>query len=186
MKQQQALVRAALAGLCVTFVLAASPAPAEEMPAGLLSIGVGYFDQTAVDLGLGYFRDGSGAHDQDPELRLEYRFGEALWRTPHIALTPLLGALTTSSGALYGFGGLQLDFAFGHFVLTPSLAAGLWRNGSAKDMGSVVEFRTQIEAGFRFDDGTRISAALSHISNAALGRVNHGANNVTLYYSIPM
>ena len=186
MMHHHAPFRAALGGLCVTLVLAAGPARAEETPVGLLSVGVGYFDQTAVDLGIGYFRDGSGPHDQDPELRLEYRFREALWRTPHLALSPLLGALTTSSGALYGYGGLQLDFVFGNFVLTPSLAAGLWRNGSAKDMGLAVEFRTQIEAGFRFDDGRRITAALSHISNAALGHVNHGANNVTLYYSIAM
>jgi lipid A 3-O-deacylase len=170
--------------LAAALLVGAGPAIAEGP--GLLSLGVGVFDQTTVDLGLGYFRDGSGPHDHDPEFRIEYRFGDALWSAPHVTLNPLVGGLLTSSGAHYGFAGLQLDLAFGSFVLTPSLAAGLWGNGSGKDMGSIVEFRTQIEAGFRWPDGRRMTAALSHISNANIGRVNHGANNVTLYYSLPL
>jgi hypothetical protein len=169
--------------LAAACCLGAVPAHADP---GLLSLGASYYDQTKVDLGIGYFRKNDGVHDRAADFRVEYRFGDALFAIPHLALKPLVGAMVTTKGSLYGLGGLQVDVTFGHFVFTPSVAAGLWSNGGGKDMGSVIEFRTQIEAGWRFDDESRLTAALNHISNANIGHVNHGSNSLTLYYSFPV
>jgi hypothetical protein len=53
-------------------------------------------------------------------------------------------------------------------------------------MGSFIEFRSTVEAGYKFDDASRLTVAYGHISNAGLTSVNHGAEILTLYYHIPV
>ena len=50
----------------------------------------------------------------------------------------------------------------------------------------MVEIRSQLELAYRFDDGKRLGAAFSPISNAGIGAHNTGAEIATLYYSIPI
>ncbi len=40
--------------------------------------------------------------------------------------------------------------------------------GTARKLGSVVEFRSTFEAGYVFDDQSRLVASFSHTSNAGL------------------
>ena len=83
--------------------------------------------------------------------------------------------------------GIFSDFALGsHIVLTPSIGIGAWYRSGGLDLGSVVEFRSQLELAYRFDDGMRLGVAFSQISNAGIGDHNTGAEIATLYYSIPV
>jgi len=159
-------------GLAVAALLAvttlAAPAAAADDPA-FVTIGLGYYDW----------------HQKDAEavdFRLEYRHDEKIW-----IFKPYAGIEGTSDGAVYGLGGFMVDIFFGRrVVVTPSIAAGLYFEGDGKDLGSPIEFRSQIELAYRFNDRSRLGLAVSHISNAGIGDDNPGTEIVTLYYSIPL
>lgn len=116
------------------------------------------------------------------EFRAEYQSDVEL-----LIVKPFGGVMGTSDGALYGYGGFLADIELGRrFVLTPSLAAGLYENGGGKDLGYAVEFRSSIEVAYRFDDQSKVGLSLYHISNASLSKDNQGTEIVSLSYSIPI
>ncbi len=115
------------------------------------------------------------------EARLEYRSDIKLW-----FVKPFSGVMVNSDAGIYGYGGFLVDLFFGRrWVLTPSLAAGLYTDGSGKDLGSDVEFRSQLEFAYRFKSRSRIGLSVSHISNASLDDVNPGTEEVVLTYAVP-
>ncbi len=138
-------------------------------------------DRGALALSGGVFDVGK---DQDAaEFRLEYRFGTKFFDI----ISPVIGGMATSDGAVYGYGGLQLDWnVAGSFYLTPSFVAGYYDRGSGKDLGHDLEFRSQLEASYRFDNEIRLGAAVSHISNAGIGDENPGAESAMLVLIIPL
>jgi hypothetical protein len=153
----------------------------------LLSFGIGYFDETAINPGIGYFNEHANSavpHQGALDFRGEYRFGYSLIK-PYANLKPFVGVQVTSDGALYGATGLMLDIPLGPLIFTTSFGPGLYYRGNGKDLGSVIEFRTQFELGYGFENQSRISLAISHISNANISSTNPGADNITLYYHIP-
>ena len=164
------------AGIAILALLAAataSPVAAQRAVAedpAYLTAGVGGFNVT----------DPGG--DPTSDFRLEYRHGESfLW------LKPWAGLELTGDGGVWGGGGVAFDTALTrHIVLTISTGVGAFGEGSGKDLGSTVEFRSQIELGYRFANRTRITAAFGHLSNAGIGDSNPGAETATLYYHIPL
>ncbi len=156
----------------IAFVLVLAPAGAplraEEVPA-LVALGLGYF-----------YVDDHG--DDDIDLRLEYRHGRGLW-----IFRPWAGIEVTGNGGVYGVGGILADLFIGpRLVVTPSLGVGLFADGSGHDMGHIIEFRSQIEVAYRFDDRSRLGLSIGHISNAELTERNPGSEIVSLYYNIPL
>jgi hypothetical protein len=116
------------------------------------------------------------------QLRLEYRFGYQLFY-----IEPLLGALATSDGSFYGYGGLRADIAIGaHVIVMPVAAVGYWQRGGGKDLGAHTEFKTGGEVAYRFDDNSRLGLAFDHISNAGIGKNNPGVESLLLVYSLPL
>jgi lipid A 3-O-deacylase len=135
----------------------------------LLSAGVGYFDVVRQD-------------DTATDFRLEYRHNKGLW-----IFRPWLGVEATTDGSLFGVVGFETDFHLGErIIFTPSFGAGAYHQGSGPDLGSVLEFRSQIEVAYRFDDASRIGVAFSHFSNAGIGSSNQGTEIATIYYSVPI
>jgi hypothetical protein len=156
-----------VSGLGLALAVGAGAARAQD-PA-FVSLGVGYFDVNKQDADAADFR-------------LEYRHGEKFW-----IFKPWVGVEATSDGAVYGAGGILVDVFLGRrFVLTPSFGAGYYEDGSGKKLGHEIEFRSQIEVSYRFDDRSRLSAAFSHISNAGIGDENPGVEVVNLYYALPL
>lgn len=121
-------------------------------------------------------------HDEAIEFRGEWRSGRRfLW------FKPFAGVTFTSDAAGYGYAGILTDFYFGRrIVITPSIAPGIYLHGGGKDLGSILEFRSGIEVGWRFDNRSRLSVMLYHISNAGIGDTNPGTEAVSLGYSIPL
>lgn len=156
-----------------------------SLGAALCSVGASAQDKKDIDkplvvLGGGIFDVGDKSR---AEGRLEIRAGEPiLWR-----LKPMAGVNATGGGGVYGFvTGLLADFPLGEgFVLTPSLAAGGYRQGSSKDLGSGIEFRSQIEVAYVMAGGTRLGLGASHLSNAGIGDKNPGANSVFAFVALP-
>ncbi|HYD32859.1 MAG TPA: acyloxyacyl hydrolase [Azospirillaceae bacterium] len=171
--------------LAAAGLLGTEPARADEVPR--LSLGIGQFDNTTIDSNIGPFDVSGNAHDRAVDFRLEYRFGTSLlpFTEPYASVRPWLGAEATSEGGVYGGGGILVDVPLGPFIFTPSFGAGLWSSGEGKDLGSPLEFRTQVEVGYEFENQSRFSLAYSHISNADVAEPNPGANSIVVYYHLP-
>ena len=84
-------------------------------------------------------------------------------------------------------GGVLLDIYFGRrLVFTPSFAPTLWFGETDDlDLGHVIEFRSQIEVAYRFDNRSRLGLSVSHYSNASLADENPGTESLLLNYSMP-
>jgi hypothetical protein len=154
----------------------------------LLLIGAGYtgFDKFNNQ----YSRDGE-AHTRATDIRMEYRWGYSLYKGSDdwfdFAIHPLAGGMVSSHKQLYGFGGLDFDFLmWKHLVVTESEAVGLFDSGNAKPLGSVIEFRSQLESGWRFDNDMRLTAFIGHISNAGITHRNPGEEIAGGYVHIPV
>lgn len=123
------------------------------------------------------------ADDYDAfEGRIEYRHGEKFW-----IFKPVIGVLATHDEAVMGYAGVLVDIYFGRrWVLTPAFTPGLYRKGDGKDLGGTVEFKSQIELSYRFDDRSRLGIGISHISNASIYDSNPGTETVFLTYAMPL
>jgi lipid A 3-O-deacylase len=157
-------VRAALLVLGL-IVLTTVPARAEDPD--FLSLSLGVHD----------------VHDNRTaaEGRLEYRSDIDI-----SVFRPFTGFMMTNDSAMYGYGGVFIDLFFGRrFVLQPSFAVGAYSKGSGKDLGHWIEFRSQLEFAWRFDDRSRLGLSVNHISNASLSDNNPGTESIVLTYALP-
>ncbi len=116
------------------------------------------------------------------EARFEYRHDKGPWK-----IRPFGGAMITTHGTIYVFGGGLVNFLIGeHFVITPSFAPGLYYKGNGKDLYYPIEFRSQIEIAYRFLNGGRIGVSFGHISNASLGPPNPGVEYLAGTIALPV
>ena len=163
----------ALGAFAAAAGLSLAPASAEEAwyerAGSTLALGAGYSDP---------FEDEPDAAD----FRLDYRHGEGLW-----FLKPFLGIQSTSEGSLWGGAGVYVDIpVLDKVYLTVSAGVGGYRQGGGKDLGSVLEFRTQGEITYRFENGMRLGGAVSHLSNASIADDNPGTNFISAIFVVPL
>ncbi len=120
--------------------------------------------------------------DQGAEFRLEYRSDAKMWH-----FKPFGAVAGTSTSQYFVGAGILLDVFLGRrFVLTPSFAPHFYTGGNSDlDLDYPLQFRSQLEAAYRFDDRSRLGLAVSHYSNASLGDTNPGTESAMVYYSIP-
>ncbi|MCP5373196.1 MAG: acyloxyacyl hydrolase [Hyphomicrobiales bacterium] len=139
-------------------------------------------DPDFVSLGAGAF-DFNRQKDPGAEFRLEYRSDWKLWH-----FKPFVAAGGATGGHGFIGAGILLDVYLGRrFVVTPSFAPHYYFGGNSDlDLDYPLEFRSQIEFAYRFDDRSRLGLAISHYSNASLGNSNPGTETLTVYYSIPV
>lgn len=58
--------------------------------------------------------------------------------------------------------------------------------GRGKDLGSNLLFRSGAELGYRFDNASRLSVVINHMSHATLlGNKNPGTEVIGITYTIP-
>ena len=103
-------------------------------------------------------------------------------------LKPFVGFIYTDAEAYYGYSGLSGDLYFGNckcIVITPSLAAGWYIDGSEIKLGHKVEFRSGGDITYRFKNNVRVGFGIFHLSNANLGDRNPGSEQVIFKYQIP-
>jgi opacity protein-like surface antigen len=164
----------------------------ETSDVGDIHIGSGNTDlPLSLTVGAGYYnilndkgdtkdtsRDDGGAGLGRVELRFNSEF---------LRIRPFVGIEGNTDSAAYVYGGGMIDVHFGeHFILSPNVAAGAYFNGDGRRMGSTLEFRTGVEAAWEFDNKMRVGAAFHHISNAGIGDINPGVEELTFNLSIPL
>lgn len=122
------------------------------------------------------------------DLRLEYRAGLSLlpFAEPLFAVRPWVGAEGTSRGSVWGGAGLLLDIPVWRFSLVPQAGVGAYGQGRGRALGSPLEFRVGMELAYRFDDGSRVGAMFTHMSNAGVARRNPGTEAIIVTYQIPL
>ena len=92
-------------------------------------------------------------------------------------LSPITGGFLTEKNAFYLYTGVQAEYDLGLFTITPSFAPGYYNYGDGKDLGSPLEFKSEIQVTFDLSDTTHLGMSYNHLSNASLGTKNPGANS---------
>ena len=92
-------------------------------------------------------------------------------------LSPITGVFVTADTAAYIYTGVQANYKLGKINFTPSFAPGLYSKGDGKDLGHVVEFKTELQISFNFLSDSQLGFSYNHLSNASLGNKNPGANS---------
>ena len=139
-------------------------------------------DPDFLSIGAGYY-DFNRQKEEGGEFRLEYRSDKKFF-----FFKPFAAASYTSTSQGFIGSGILVDLYLGRrFVLTPSFAPHYYWGGNSKlDLGHALEFRSQLELAYRFDNRSRLGLAISHYSNASIGDTNPGTETATVYYSIPL
>ncbi len=92
-------------------------------------------------------------------------------------LSPITGALITSDNAGYIYTGVQAQYKIGKLNITPSFTPGLYHEGDGKDLGHMLEFKSEVQLSFDLSKNTELGFSYNHLSNASLGDKNPGANS---------
>ena len=92
-------------------------------------------------------------------------------------LSPITGALITADNASYVYTGVQAQYKIGALNLTPSFTPGLYNSGDGKDLGHIVEFKSEIQLSLDLPRDSQFGFSYNHLSNASLGDKNPGANS---------
>ena len=92
-------------------------------------------------------------------------------------LSPITGALITSDNAGYIYTGVQAQYKIGALNITPSFTPGLYLEGDGKDLGHVIEFKSEVQLSLDLSENSEFGFSYNHISNASLGDKNPGANS---------
>ena len=101
-------------------------------------------------------------------------------------LIPVAGAMATSRGILYAYGGFRMEIPLGErWVGSGGWAPGLYYPGAGdgKDLGGVLEFRSHLELAYRLRNESRVGLCLYHLSNGHLFSFNPGSESLVLTYS---
>jgi lipid A 3-O-deacylase len=92
-------------------------------------------------------------------------------------ISPVTGALITADNAGYIYTGVQAQYKVGSLNITPSFTPGLYSEGNGKDLGHVVQFKSEVQLSLDLSDSSEFGFSYNHISNASLGDKNPGANS---------
>jgi hypothetical protein len=116
------------------------------------------------------------------EFGLQWRGGGRWWR-----LGPMAGAMATTDSAFDAYFGFSLELPLGTRVaLRGSFAPSYYSKGDGKDLHGELQFRSGIEASWRFGRGLRLGLELYHLSNAGLQDLNPGEESLMLTFALPV
>ena len=92
-----------------------------------------------------------------------------------------------SQYATYLYAGIATDILiFPKIFITPSFSSGIYTKRKSIELGFPLEFRSSIEASYRFKNFSRLGLMFSHISNGSLSKKNPGAECLIIFYMIPI
>ena len=109
-----------------------------------------------------------GFQHQDENLNRETLLGN---------VSPVTGGFVTENSAAYIYTGIEWNVDMGGMIFTPSFAPGLYHEGDGKDLGHVLEFKSEVQLSYASSDNTSFGISYNHVSNASLGDKNPGANS---------
>jgi len=97
--------------------------------------------------------------------------------------SPTTGGFVTGKSSIYLYTGIEADYNLGFINISPSFSPGYYRQGDGKDLGSALEFKSEIKLGFNIFENSNLGYSYSHISNNDWGRRNPGTDNQSITFS---
>ena len=92
-------------------------------------------------------------------------------------LSPITGFMITADSAGYIYTGVQAQYKVGALNIVPSFTPGLYHEGDGKDLGHILEFKSELQLSLDLSKTSELGLSYNHISNASLGAKNPGANS---------
>ena len=92
-------------------------------------------------------------------------------------LSPITGFMFTADNAGYVYTGVQAQYKIGVLNLTPSFTPGVYHEGDGKDLGHLIEFKSELQISLDLSNTSELGFSYNHLSNASLGSKNPGANS---------
>ncbi len=133
-------------------------------------LGVGAFDLFAFQ----------GERATSAAAEIELRWGRKAW-----FIGPAIGLMGNTDGGVFGYGGIYADLTYKNLVITPLFGPGGYVQGHSKDLGGVLQFRTELGVAYQFDDGARLGVRIAHLSNAGIHHSNPGEEELHVTYALP-
>ena len=96
---------------------------------------------------------------------------------------PVSGAFITGNSSVYLYTGIEGQYGLGPLKILPSFTPGYYEKGDGKDLGSVLEFKSEIKFGLDIFENSKLSYSYSHISNNDWGDTNPGTDNQQITFS---
>ncbi len=115
--------------------------------------------------------------------QFEYRPGWQLYR-----IKPMIGMFGTSDGGIAAYAGLGYDLQVTkNIVVNFNTAVTLYNAARGKHLGSFAVLRSGVELGWRFEDASRLSVSIHHMSHGRVfDRKNPGTEVIALTYAVPV
>ena len=121
--------------------------------------------------------------DQSSLVGIEHRNPNLFRNTFLGKFSPVSGGFMTGDSSLYLYTGIEGQYAVGPLKILPSFTPGYYEKGGGKDLGSVLEFKSEIKLGFDIFENSRLGYSYSHISNNEWGDRNPGTDNQQITFS---
>ena len=96
---------------------------------------------------------------------------------------PVTGAFITGKSSTYLYTGVEAQYDLGPVKIVPSFSPGYYQKGDGKDLGDVMEFKSEIKVGFDLFENSQLGYSYSHISNNDWGQINPGTDNQAISFS---
>ena len=97
--------------------------------------------------------------------------------------SPVSGGFMTGDNSVYLYTGIEGLFGVGRLKILPSNTPGYYEKGSGKDLGSALEFKSEIKLGFDIFENSKLGYSYSHISNIEWVDSNPGTDNQLITFS---
>tara|TARA_Y100001958_G_C21091665_1_gene444560 strand:- start:30 stop:530 length:501 start_codon:yes stop_codon:yes gene_type:complete len=121
--------------------------------------------------------------DQTSLIGVEHRNTDLFRDTFLGKLAPVTGAFVTGKDSLYFYTGVEGQYNIGPMKISPSFTPGYYEKGSGKELGSELEFKSEIKVGFDLLKDSKLGYSYSHISNNDWGSTNPGTDNQQIIFS---
>jgi len=140
-----------------------------------------------IVLGAGYSDYSFAGAENGTVLSLEY-LHSPFYEGERISarFSGVLEAVTTGDGFVGAGISTSFDLKKGWFIETSVMPGAYFENAPLNDLGSTFEIRSLIALGKQLKNGTAVSLALSHKSNASTAPLNPGVNVLSLRWHMPL
>ena len=142
-----------------------------------------YSEEQKTDFNEHEFSFYSGMFDFSDDGQRAVLFGmqhqnESLIRESFLGtISPVTGFMLTENNAAYAYTGVQAQYKMGKLNIVPSFAPGIYGEGNGKDLGHILEFKSEVQLSLDLSSNSELGFSYNHISNASLGDKNPGANS---------
>ena len=121
--------------------------------------------------------------DKSSLIGLEHKNTSLFRNTILGKFSPITGGFVSGKNSIYLYTGIEAQYNFGPLNIRPSFSPGYYESGNGKNLGSILEFKSEIKFDIRLFKNSKLGYSYSHISNNDWGDINPGVNNSSLTFS---